>query len=360
MATSTVVPHTFSFIKLLLVFTAGGLFFSSVMAWCTASYAIGRDNMNRLSAMAGVVWENIWMTFTQGLSATKAALLAESDPSTRRKLQWKDAWKVFLEKLRETRLRAVEGDNAMRREAKLYAAAVGPPGLIPLQYMIDRMMPYIIASGLEESLQSALDHMATQANGSGANKATLYSFSAGDESPKLESARVYDLGSNAMAFDFDIAWDSSAEATIHVHAAGGLARLPVTLTNAKFHGPVRVVLTPLIKESPGFGATLMSFPTMPKINFDIRVAGGEVTKIVPRLRAELVSSIEKSISESMIWPKRAVIPSVCMSEKQVISRALLNDLKQNDPLLEAEKKLGTRPVSSAIHVQRVNLLLFRQ
>ena len=342
MATNAAVPYTLSLVKLLLVFTAGGLFFSSAIAACTACYAIGQDNVQRITAMASIVWDNIWMTFTQGLSATKAALLAESDASTKHGLKWRDAWKVLKLKLRETRQKAVEGVKAMRREAKMYAAAVGPPGLIPLQYIVDRLMPYSISSALEESLQSALAQVETLANGS-VQKATLSHFSAGDQAPKLEAARVYDLGANAMAFDFDVVWDSELDATIQVHTAGGLARFPVTLTNARFHGTVRVVLTPLIKESPGFGATLLSFPSMPKIGMDIRVAGGEVTK-VPRLRAELVSSIESSIAESMIWPKRAVVPSVGMSDKALLSQSALKKLVSTDPLLEAEEALGARPM----------------
>ena len=349
-AATTIIPHILSFLKLLMVFTAGGLFFSSVMAWCTATYALGTDNMTRITAMARLVWDNIWMTFTQGLSATKAALLLgdenanhrDSSASSRRSLKWKDAWKVFWQKLRETRLKAVEGVNAMRREANMYAAAVGPPGLIPLQYMLDRLMPYSIATSLEEALQSALDEVETVANGN-VQKAKLSYFNAGEEGPKLEAARVYDLGSDAVAFDFDVVWDSAMEATIQVYTAGGLARLPVTLTNAQFHGTVRVVLCPLIKEQPGWGATLYSFPSMPKINMDIRVAGGEVTK-VPRLRAELISAIENSIEASMIWPKRAVVPSLGTTKKTVISQSILEKLEKTDPLLEAEVKLGARPM----------------
>ena len=154
---------------------------------------------------------------------------------------------------------------------------------------------------------------------------------------------MYDLGTKAVAFDFEVLWDSAMEATIQVYTAGGLARLPVTLTNAQFQGTVRVILCPLIPEQPGWGATLYSFPTMPKISMDIRVAGGEVTK-VPRLRAELISAIENSIEESMIWPQRAVIPSLGTTKQTVVPSSVLNQLEETDPLLEAEVKLGARPM----------------
>jgi len=347
-----------SFLKLFLVFIAGGLFFSSAMAYCTACYAVGTDNVKRFGAMAEVLWENIWMTFTMGLDAARATLIGEyygdegydyypyhQNRRQKQSWRWKDAWRVLKIKLRETRQKAVEGVEAIRKEAKMYAAAVGPPGLIPLQYVLDRIMPYSIAGAVEDSLKGALEAMMTGDLASyGIQRLDMSHFEGGTQAPKLESARVYDMGENAMAFDFDVTWDSEMEATIQVYTVGGLARFPVTLKNAKIQGTVRVVLTPLTKEAPGFGATLVSFPSMPEIGLDIRVAGGEVTKVLPRLRSELIASIQNSIANSMVWPKRVVFPSLGMTDKPIMARHELKKLETTDPLLEAEEALGTRPM----------------
>jgi hypothetical protein len=111
-----------------------------------------------------------------------------------------------------------------------------------------------------------------------------------------------------MAFDCDITWESELEATIHVHT-GLPPRVPVTLKNVRFRGSVRGILAPLTKAAPcGFGATLVSFQSMPEIGVDVSVAGKEVTKVLPALRAEIIAGIQRSIADSMIWPKRWFFP----------------------------------------------------
>eukprot|EP00978_Attheya_sp_CCMP212_P040148 scaffold216092_cov61-Attheya_sp.AAC.1 len=56
-----------------------------------------------------------------------------------------------------------------------------------------------------------------------------------------------------------------------------LARVPVSIRTVSFNGVLRILLSPLIKEQPGFGALLVSLPSLPKIGLDVRVAGGEIT-----------------------------------------------------------------------------------
>ena len=331
--TTAASPYSVSFLKYAIAFIAGGLFFSSAIAACTACYAIGMDNVKRGWAMMKVVLANIWITFTMGLGAVKATFLADGS------WKWREAWNVLKQKLNETRQKAVEGVEAIKREANLYAAAVGAPGLIPLQYALDRLMPFSIATALEDSLRDSLADVKVKQ----IKKLTLASFSAGTKAPKLEAARIYDLNKEAMAFDCDVTWDSELEATVRVTMAGGLARVPITIKNVRFQGVIRVIFTPMISAYPGFGATLISLANKPTIGLDIKVAGGEVTR-VPRLRAELLKAIQQTVHDTLLWPKRVVVPSVGLAEKPVLPRNILKALEETDPLLEAEEALGTRPM----------------
>lgn len=324
-----------------IVFVAGGLFFSSAMATATAGYALGKDNIERFREMAHIVWESVWMTFTMGLSATKETLLGTRTNNTSLWRRYQQAWRVLWCKLAETRQKAVEGVQAIQREVRLCAAAVGPPGLIPLQYVLDRQLHHLIAGGIEGALKEAVNQVDI------ANMdLTLSHFDVGKVPPKLESARVYDLGDDAMAFDYDVTWESQLEATLQVHSSYLPTNLPVTLHDVRFRGPVRVVLAPLTKEYPGFGATLVSFPSMPEIGVDVRVAGGEVTKVVPMVRAEILAALEAGIAQSMIWPQRAVVPSYPLDDPTtpLLSKEELKKLETTDPLLEAEVAMGARPV----------------
>ena len=78
-------------------------------------------------------------------------------------------------------------------------------------------------------------------------------------------------------------WNSELTAELDLVTSRIGARVPVTVANVRFAGPVRLIATPLLDSPPGFGALLVSFPTAPRISLDVKVAGGEVTK-VPWLR----------------------------------------------------------------------------
>jgi hypothetical protein len=326
-------PYSASFFKFLITFVSGGLFFSTAIAAIASCYVVGVDNVKRFADVLFVIIQRVWITFTLGLGATKLAFLGEEDDDSedaRNKLRWKSAWTVLKEKLQETKETAARGVEALRQEAKIYSAAVGTPGLIPLQHMLDRMMPLSLANILEDSIKESLASMPKQKT---IKKMTLSNFNVGDATPVLEAARVYDV-QDAIAFDYDVKWKSQVEATVQVHTA--LARVPIVLKNFEFDGVVRVILTPLIKEAPGYGAMLLSLPDTPKISLDVRVLGGEV----PFLKQEITSALYKSMQDEWLWPRRNIVPSMKDGgNTPILPQKVLANLRLTDPLLQAEEAL---------------------
>mmetsp|Transcript_9346 Transcript_9346/g.27997 ORF Transcript_9346/g.27997 Transcript_9346/m.27997 type:complete len:201 (+) Transcript_9346:462-1064(+) len=151
----------------------------------------------------------------------------------------------------------------------------------------------------------------------------------------MRAARAYDVGPEALAFDVDVDWAARTEMELDVEPAGTRGvRIPVTVRNLRFRGTVRTVLAPLVKGGPGFGALLVSFPAAPKLGLDVKVAGGELTR-VPWLRAELEKAILGAIKEEMLWPRRVVVPA----EGGGLSAAELKAFEDSDPLLAAERAI---------------------
>lgn len=367
-----------SFIRYLLVFTAGGLFFSTAIAGAYAFYGLGVDNTKRIVAILVLVWGRIWRSFTTGLETARLALLAESDNvdeeegggeettivtssteegpmvagartegtkhltteahdsglSFRKKWKWAAAWDVLKEQLVETRRTAAEGVQALRQEATLYGAVVGQPALVPVQYAIQKLMPYSLTTILEGTLQDSLKNM--QSGSKSIKKMTLSSFTAGTRAPILKGARIYDV-EDAIAFDCDVQWQSQVEATVQLYTVGGLARVPVSISRVSFAGVVRIILTPLTQQPPGYGAMLLSLPVPPQISLDVKILGGEVTKL-PFLRTEITSAFQKAIANQLLWPRRSVIPTMD-GRRIVVDRQQLERLESHDPLLEAEQRL---------------------
>ena len=103
-AASLASPHSSSFMKFLLAFTAGGLFFSTALAGFMSCYAVGVDNVRRFLDILVVIVQRVWITFTLGLGATKLALLGEEEvgkdgTSKHPQWHWKSAWTVLKEKM---------------------------------------------------------------------------------------------------------------------------------------------------------------------------------------------------------------------------------------------------------------------
>jgi hypothetical protein len=202
-----------------------------------------------------------------------------------------------------------------------------------------------IAGALETSLKESLADMPRKTRSITAIKLT--DFIVGDKSPQLEAARAYELGEDAVAFDCEINWPSDMQVKLTVYTAAGLARIPVVVKNIQFTGVLRLIFTPLVKQAPGYGAALVSFPRAPKIGLDVRVAGGDITRI-PWLRSEVVSAIQKGIADELLWPKRVVVPTMVLGpggrEVPFLTKPELAQLARSDPLLVKEQVLAERPV----------------
>lgn len=105
----------------------------------------------------------------------------------------------------------------------------------------------------------------------------------------------------------------------------------------------RVQVLGLRATPPGYAAALISLPAQPAIGFEVRVAGGEVTKL-PWLRGEIEKLVREAIAEECLWPNRIVLPaSTPTSSRPVLSPRALDALRKDDPLLrwsEGRRTLG--------------------
>ena len=142
----------------------------------------------------------------------------------------------------------------------------GAPGLLALQYVVDRITPYTLAAALEQSLRDTLKDMRI----SQARRLNLKRFDMGTAPPRMLAARAYDVGPEAMAFDVDVQWDSTLVAEIEMVTKPIGARVPVSVRNVRFEGTVRAVLTPLVPGGPGYGAMLLSLPAPPALKMEVR------------------------------------------------------------------------------------------
>ena len=337
--------------QLFVAFILGGLFFSTTLSVATAFFAVGKENMIRGWKIFKAVSGTVWSVFTYGLQVARDTLLAIEDGEERKKWKWREAWQVLKEQLTLTKKAAVEGVQAIKLEASIYSAVIGTPGLISLQYFVDSLTPKLLSSMAKDNFVKALADLRNP----NVRKITLEEFDFGSKGPTLVSARTYKLD-DAIALDIDVDWSSELKAKVKVTSKIGVA-VPVTIKNLRFDGVVRVVLTPLTDEPPGFGAILVSFPKAPSIGLDVSLSKLDITKS-PWLREELLKEIQKAVVAEFLWPRRIVLPSgvAPTNPKPILSRVVLNALSETDPLLDAERKIEENEVYRKSNIKREKAL----
>eukprot|EP00928_Gymnodinium_smaydae_P071441 TRINITY_DN55021_c0_g1_i1.p1 TRINITY_DN55021_c0_g1~~TRINITY_DN55021_c0_g1_i1.p1 ORF type:complete len:502 (+),score=42.39 TRINITY_DN55021_c0_g1_i1:21-1526(+) len=246
--------------------------------------------------------------------------------------------RIWSQGLSEMRTRFGQSVQATPKSESAHVVVVGKSGVKILQYFADRMMNHAFGSQLASAVRSHLE--AIDAPLSAKLQARRVEASG---APELLAARAYDLGKDAIAFDVDIDWNQALEVDFDVVPPGPVAaRIPVALRNVRVVGTVRCILAPLMSKGPGYGATLISFVDPPLLSVDVRIAGGEVTR-VPWLRKELEATIQRSVTDGMLWPRRVVIPSMVPSEESgvqgILSSSELATLQYDELLLDAERRL---------------------
>lgn len=324
------------FWSLLFAFVSGGLFFSTVVTAVAAVYAFGLQNCKAILSAVLLVTKRVWKLAVAMLRAAWTAIIDN---------RWADARTALREGFQQARQAAVEGVDAIKLEASLYAAAVGIPGLAVLQYALDRVTPRSLVPAVEKAVSEGLDGIVNP----NVRRLRLKRFKMGSKPPRLMAARLYDLGPETIATDVDVEWMSDLSADIEVVTKAVGARVPVAVRNLRFTGQVRLMVTQLQASPPGYGAILVSFPAAPSVGFDVRVAGGELTKL-PWLRSELQKVIQSSVAEQLLWPRRMVIPAelpaaqlAFSSARPFLSASQLDALQHDDPLLQAERALAAQP-----------------
>ncbi len=115
-----------------------------------------------------------------------------------------------------------ESVDAIKRETQMYSAAIGLPGLIPIQYIFDRIFPSMLTAPFEGAVEDAL--LQTARDNPQIQKLVLRKFTMGGVAPRLLEARLFDLGDRDMAFDLEMSWKSEARADIDMRGRRSVRR----------------------------------------------------------------------------------------------------------------------------------------
>lgn len=217
-ATMSATVYRTSFWSLFCAFVTGGLFFSTAATAAVAAYAFGVDNIKRVALVLQVVVRRVLDIALAMLRMAWLALI--NDQSTTR---WADARAALLQGFQQTRLAAAEGVDAIKLEASLYAyPPIGAPGLLPLQYVLDRLTPSTLVPAFKEAISDSL----ASVDNPNIKRMRLKRFDIGGTPPRLMGARLYGsaLGPSRPAQHASAQYGASSSSQVRPRRADDRAR----------------------------------------------------------------------------------------------------------------------------------------
>ncbi|KAA8525498.1 hypothetical protein F0562_007353 [Nyssa sinensis] len=100
-------------------------------------------------------------------------------------------------------------------------------------------------------------------------------------------------------------WDGNPKIALDIKTRVGVG-LPIQVKNIGFTGVFRLIFKPLVDEFPCFGAISYSLREKKKLDFTLKVIGGEISAM-PGISDAIEETIRDSIEDSITWPIRKII-----------------------------------------------------
>ncbi|XP_016556760.1 synaptotagmin-5 isoform X2 [Capsicum annuum] len=131
-------------------------------------------------------------------------------------------------------------------------------------------------------------------------------FTLGTVAPQFTGISILEDGSEGITMELEMNWDGNPSIILDIKTYVGVA-LPVQVKNIGFTGIFRLIFRPLVDEFPCFGAICYSLRKKKKLDFTLKVIGGDMTAI-PGISDAIEGTIRDAIEDSITWPVRKIIP----------------------------------------------------
>ncbi|XXG52103.1 hypothetical protein AAC387_Pa03g0504 [Persea americana] len=128
----------------------------------------------------------------------------------------------------------------------------------------------------------------------------------GTVAPQFTGVSIVEEGEGGITMELEMQWDGNPSIILDIKTLVGLA-LPVQVKNIGFTGVFRLIFKPLVEEFPCFGAVSYSLREKKKLDFTLKVVGGDLSSI-PGISDAIEETIRDAVEDSITWPVRKVIP----------------------------------------------------
>ncbi|XP_073317388.1 synaptotagmin-5-like isoform X1 [Primulina huaijiensis] len=174
-----------------------------------------------------------------------------------------------------------------------------------LNLQLEKIWPYVDEAA-SELIKANVEPILEQYRPMILASLTFSRFTLGTVAPQFTGVTIVEEGSEGITIELEMQWDGNPSIILDIKTYVGVA-LPVQVKNIGFTGIFRLIFRPLVDEFPCFGAVCFSLRKKKKLDFTLKVIGGDISTI-PGLSDAIESTIKDAVEDSITWPVRKVIP----------------------------------------------------
>nr|XP_043622708.1 synaptotagmin-5-like [Erigeron canadensis] len=163
---------------------------------------------------------------------------------------------------------------------------------------VDEAASELIKASVEPILEQYRPHVLSSL--------TFSKLTLGTVAPQFTGVSVIEDENDGITLELEMNWDGNPNIILDVMTRLGVG-LPVQVKNIGFTGVFRLIFKPLVNKFPCFGAVSFSLREKKKMDYTLKVVGGDISAI-PGIADALESTINDAVEDSITWPVRKVIP----------------------------------------------------
>ncbi|KAJ4878870.1 Synaptotagmin-5 [Raphanus sativus] len=184
-------------------------------------------------------------------------------------------------------------------------AALARMTLTWLNHHLTKIWPYVDEAA-SELIRASVEPVLEQYRPAVVASLTFSKLTLGTVAPQFTGVSIVEGDENGMTMELDMNWDGNPNIVLGIKTLIGVS-LPVQVKNIGFTGVFRLIFRPLVDEFPCFGAVSVSLREKKKLDFTLKVVGGDISAI-PGLSDAIEETIRDAVEDSITWPVRKVIP----------------------------------------------------
>ncbi|KAF3447091.1 hypothetical protein FNV43_RR12271 [Rhamnella rubrinervis] len=172
---------------------------------------------------------------------------------------------------------------------------------------LDKIWPYVDEAA-SELIRNNVEPILEQYRPVVLSSLKFSKLTLGTVAPQFTGVSIVDEESNsgAVTMELEMQWDGNPNIVLDVKTRVGVG-LPIQVKNIGFTGVFRLIFKPLVDEFPCFGAVSYSLREKKKLDFKLKIIGGDISSI-PAISDAIEETIRDALEDSITWPVRKIVP----------------------------------------------------